>query len=280
MVRPIQKLLEATQEAGRGNLDINLEYGPNNEMKTLVEGFNAMVRNLKQHQRDLAEMSQKAAWAEMARKVAHEIKNPLTPIQLSAEHLLRVYADRRGDFELALKESAAYIISEVENLRKIAQEFLESSKESPLHLELVDIREIIQETLGPYKNMLSDRIDIKEAYAGLPPLCLGDKSKLKMAVRNIIINAIESIPGRGEIRLSINRSEDELTLEVRDTGQGMPPDVLARIFEASFSTKAAGAGLGLPIAKKIVEDHGGSIRIDSRPGRGTQVFVLLPVTKG
>ena len=276
IVAPIQKLLAATREAGRGNLDITLDYKPNDEMKMLMDGFNAMVRNLKQHQRDLAEMSQKAAWAEMARKVAHEIKNPLTPIQLSAEHLLRVYADRRGDFDRALKESAAYIISEVENLRKIAQEFLESSKEAPLHKELVDVREVIQETLAPYKNMLSDRIAIRETYEGLPPIFLGDRSRLKMAVRNIIINAIESIPGQGEISLSVRRSEEALTVDVQDTGQGMPPDVLARIFEHQFSTKATGAGLGLPIARKIIEDHGGSIRIESQLGRGTRVFILFP----
>ena len=276
IVAPIQKLLAATREAGRGNLDITLDYKPNDEMKTLMDGFNAMVRNLKQHQRDLAEMSQKAAWAEMARKVAHEIKNPLTPIQLSVEHLLRVYADRRGDFDRALKESAAYIISEVENLRKIAQEFLESSKEAPLHKELVDVREVIQETLAPYKNMLSERIMIQETYEGLPPICLGDRSRLKMAVRNIIINALESIPGSGEIRLTVRRSEGALTIDVQDTGQGMAPDVLQRIFEPQFSTKATGAGLGLPIAKKIIEDHGGSIRIESRPGLGTEVFILLP----
>jgi signal transduction histidine kinase len=276
IVAPIRRLLDATQEAGRGNLDIQLEHKPNDEMKTLVEGFNAMVRNLKRHQRDLAEMGQKAAWAEMARKVAHEIKNPLTPIQLSAEHLLRVYSDRRGDFEQALKESTAYIISEVENLRKIAQEFLESSREAAPRREPVDMREILDEVLAPYRKMLSDRITFQESYDDGPPVCLGDKSRLKMAVRNLIINAIESIPGRGRISLTVARSGEELTLEIRDTGSGIRPDVLRRIFEPSFSTKPSGAGLGLPIAKKIVEDHGGSLHLSSRPGAGTRATIVLP----
>jgi signal transduction histidine kinase len=280
IVAPIHKLLDATREAGRGNLDIHLEHKPNDEMKTLVDGFNAMIRNLKQHQADLAEMSQKAAWAEMARKVAHEIKNPLTPIQLSAEHLLRVYTDRPGDFAQALKESTAYIINEVENLRKIAQEFLESSREAPLRREPVDIQEVVAEILAPYKKMLSDRIALRETYTDSLSVCLGDKSKLKMAVRNIFINAVESIPGRGEIALAVSRTEEGLRLEVRDTGQGMDKEVLARIFEPSFSTKATGAGLGLPIAKKIIEDHGGSLRIDSRPGRGTRVVIILPAGEG
>lgn len=276
IVGPIGRLLDATREAGRGNLDIHLEYRPKDEMKTLVDGFNAMIRNLKQHQADLAEMSQKAAWAEMARKVAHEIKNPLTPIQLSAEHLLRVYTDRRGDFGQALEESTAYIISEVESLRRIAQEFLESSREAPLRRDAVDVPEVVREILAPYKKMLADRIALKESYAEDLPPCPGDKSKLKMAVRNIIINAIEAIAGRGEIHLDVGPDADGLRLEVRDSGPGMAPEVLEHIFESSFSTKAAGAGLGLPIAKKIIEDHGGSIRIESGPGRGTLVRIILP----
>ncbi len=275
IVAPIRKLLDATREAGRGNLDIRLEHKPNDEMKTLVEGFNAMILNLKQHQHDLAEMSQKAAWAEMARKVAHEIKNPLTPIQLSAEHLLRVYADKRGDFGRALKESTDYIISEVENLRRIAQEFLESSREA-VRRDPVDLRDVARETLAPYKIMLAGRIEVLESYGDVPLVCRGDKSKLKMAVRNLVINAIESMPGRGELELALGRSETDVRLEVRDTGTGMDKETLGRIFEPSFSTKAAGAGLGLPIAKKIVEDHGGSIRITSEPGRGTKVTILLP----
>lgn len=276
IVAPIRKLLDATREAGRGNLDIHLEHKPNDEMKTLVEGFNAMVRNLKQHQHDLAEMSQKAAWAEMARRVAHEIKNPLTPIQLSAEHLLRVYADGRGDFGRALKESTDYIISEVENLRRIAQEFLESSRETAPRRNPVDIRDVVRETMAPYKIMLAGRVDIRESYGDSPLVCSADKSQLKMAVRNIIINAIESMPGRGELTLSLGRSRERLALDIRDTGLGMDEETLGRIFEPSFSTKATGAGLGLPIAKKIIEDHGGSIRVSSEPGRGTRVDIHLP----
>ncbi|MBM3297403.1 MAG: HAMP domain-containing protein, partial [Candidatus Aminicenantes bacterium] len=132
IVTPIRKLLDGTREVSLGNLEVSLEHKPDDEMQTLFQGFNTMILSLRQHRRDLAEMSQKAAWAEIARKVAHEVKNPLTPIQLSAEHLLRVYEDRRSDFGSALKQSVSYITSEVENLRKIAQEFLEVSRDAAL----------------------------------------------------------------------------------------------------------------------------------------------------
>jgi signal transduction histidine kinase len=276
IVTPITKLLEGTKEVSLGNLEIRLEHKPHDEMKTLIDGFNAMIQSLKEHQQELAEMSKKVAWAEMARKVAHEVKNPLTPIQLSAEHLLKVYEDKKGDFEKALKESTAYIISEVENLRKIAQEFLEISKETTLKREYFDLRTVIQETLAPYERILAERIKFKEIYVGTNFDCTGDKSKIKIVLRNILINAIEAIRGKGEIELKTCKEANTLILEICDTGIGMEKDILEKIFEPYFSTKAAGTGLGLPITKKIIEDHGGTIQISSEPKKGTKVTIKLP----
>ena len=277
IITPIKKLLAGTREVSLGNLEISIEHKSRDEMKTLVDGFNAMIKNLKRHEQELAEMSKKAAWAEMARKVAHEIKNPLTPIQLSAEHILQVYEDRKGNLEKALKESASYIISEVENLRKIAQEFLEISKESGLQRELFDLREIIEETISPYKKMLSQRIKFKERYEGEGFAFEGDRSKIRIALRNIIINAIEAIRGKGEIGIKLIREKENFELEIKDTGTGMEKDMLEKIFEPYFSTKDVGTGLGLPIAKKIIEDHGGSIQVSSELKKGTTVAITFPV---
>jgi len=132
VVKPINQLIRATQEVGLGNLDIRVEHQARDELRNLVDGFNTMVENLKAHQKELAELSQRVAWTEMARKVAHEIKNPLTPIQLSAEHILKVHADRHPDFDRVLQESISYIISEVENLRRIAAEFMTIAREAGL----------------------------------------------------------------------------------------------------------------------------------------------------
>ena len=135
IIVPVRKLLAGTREVGLGNLEVTIEHRSRDEMMTLIDGFNTMIRNLKAHEQELAEMSKKVAWTEMARKVAHEIKNPLTPIQLSAEHILKVYEDKRGDFDTALKESMSYIISEVENLRRIAQEFMEIARDTTVRKE-------------------------------------------------------------------------------------------------------------------------------------------------
>ena len=271
IVTPIHKLLAGTREASLGNLDFTLEYKGEDEMKTLIDGFNAMIKSLKDHQQELADLGKKAAWAEMARKVAHEIKNPLTPIQLSAEHLLRVYEDRRGDFDQALRESISYITGEVANLRRIAQEFLETSREPVSHESRLAFDELVRETVQPYKNLLEERIRFRESVEGDGFALSGDRAKLKIALRNLLTNAIESIRGKGEIRIRLARREGWLSLQIEDTGIGIERDILARIFEPYFSTKDVGTGLGLPIAKKIIEDHGGTIDIASEPGQGTRI---------
>jgi nitrogen fixation/metabolism regulation signal transduction histidine kinase len=276
IVRPIQKLLAGTREASLGNLDFAIEYGRQDEMKTLIDGFNAMIRNLKDHERELADLGKKAAWAEMARKVAHEIKNPLTPIQLSAEHLLRVFEDQREDFEPALRESLSYIVSEVDNLRRIAQEFLELSRVTSLTKEVFDLREALGEVVSPYRNVISERIRFRELFEGENFPVEADKSKIKIAVRNIFINAVEAIRGRGEIEIRLRAEKENLVLVIRDSGIGMAKDLVERIFDPYFSTKDVGTGLGLPIAKKIIEDHGGTIRVESEVQKGTTITISLP----
>ena len=276
IISPVKKLLAGTKEVSLGNLEISIEHASHDEMKTLIDGFNTMIKNLKKHQQEIAELGKKAAWAEMAQKVAHEIKNPLTPIQLSAEHLLRVYEDKRGDFEVALRESTSYIIREVENLKKIAQEFLELSKETSLTKEQFDLKEAVEDVISPYKKMLSERIKFREIYEGGSFPVSADKSKIKIAFRNIFINAIEAIRGKGTVEINLAPEKEHLLLMIKDTGTGMTKDLLDKIFEPYFSTKDVGTGLGLPIAKKIIEDHGGSIRVDSEIGKGTIIIIRLP----
>jgi len=276
IVVPVRKLISGTREVSLGNLEVRVEHLTRDEMKTLIDGFNAMVQSLKSHRQELAEMSQKVAWAEMARKVAHEIKNPLTPIQLSAEHILKVFEDRRGDFEKTLRESISYIIGEVENLRRISQEFMEIARDTTLRKEDCDLRKILEETLEPYRRLLSSRILFEEAFEGDDFVYRGDPGKLRTAFRNVIANAIEAIRDGGRIFLRLKKGDGRMTIVVEDSGPGMSPEVLGRIFEPYYSTKPSGTGLGLPITKKIIEDHGGSVRAESAPGKGTVVTIILP----
>jgi len=276
IVVPVRKLISGTRAVSLGNLDVRVEHLSRDEMKTLIDGFNAMVQSLKSHQQELAEMSQKVAWAEMARKVAHEIKNPLTPIQLSAEHILKVFEDRRGDFEKTLRESVSYIIGEVENLRRISQEFMDVARDATLRKEDCDLRNILEETIEPYRRLLSSRIRFDEAFEGDDFVYRGDPGKLRTAFRNVIANAVEAIRDGGRISLRLTKGDGRMMIVVEDTGPGIPPEVLDRIFEPYYSTKPSGTGLGLPITKKIIEDHGGSVRAQSILGKGTVVTIVLP----
>jgi signal transduction histidine kinase len=276
IIVPVRKLLAGTREVGLGNLEVRIDHDSNDEMMTLIEGFNAMTKNLKAHEQELAEMSKKVAWTEMARKVAHEIKNPLTPIQLSAEHVLKVYEDNKGDFDRALKESMSYIIGEVENLRRIAQEFMEISRDTILRKDPVDVAEVLEDTLRPYRRLLSERIRFKVVYSGRDLRTRGDAAKLKTALRNIVANAVEAICQKGEVSVAGAREGAKLRIVIRDTGFGMSRETSERVFDPYFSTKDSGTGLGLPIAKKIIEDHGGTIQISSELRAGTAVTIELP----
>jgi nitrogen fixation/metabolism regulation signal transduction histidine kinase len=276
IIVPVRKLLAGTREVGLGNLEVHIEHRSHDEMMTLIDGFNTMIRNLKAHEQELAEMSKKVAWTEMARKVAHEIKNPLTPIQLSAEHVLKVAEDDRGDLKKALKESMSYIISEVEHLRRTAQEFMEIARDTTVRMEPVDLRRILEAVLQPYRRLLSERIRFTVVAEGEDFRARGDADKLKTAFRNVVANAVEAISQRGEMTVTIGRRGQVLTVAVRDSGPGMSRETAERVFDLYFSTKDGGTGLGLPITKKIVEEHGGTIRIATEPGRGTTVTIELP----
>ena len=276
IIVPVRKLLAGTREVGLGNLEVTIEHQSRDEMMTLIDGFNTMIRNLKAHEQELAEMSKKVAWTEMARKVAHEIKNPLTPIQLSAEHVLKVYEDKRGDLDKALKESMSYIIGEVEHLRRIAQEFMEIARDTTVRKEPLDLKAILDEVLQPYRRLLAERIRFKIVAEGEEFRACGDAAKLKTAFRNVVANAIEAISQRGEVAVTIGRKGRVYSIVVSDSGAGMSRETADRIFDLYFSTKDAGTGLGLPITKKIIEEHGGTIRIASEPDRGTTVTIELP----
>lgn len=276
IIVPVRRLAAATREVRLGSREVRVEHRSRDEMMTLIDGFNAMVGDLRAREQELAEMGRKVAWAEMAGKVAHEIKNPLTPIQLSAEHLLRVYEDRRGDFDRALRESLSYIIGEVENLRRIAQDFMDLARDETLKKDDVDLDGLVEETVEPYRRLFPSRLAFRIERGGGDFRCRIDASKMKTVLRNLLINAIESIGKRGEIVVALSRDGGTIVLEVRDSGAGMDEATREKVFEPYFSTKASGTGLGLPIARKIVADHGGTIRVASAPGRGTRVTIELP----
>jgi signal transduction histidine kinase len=208
--------------------------------------------------------------------VAHDIKNPLTPIQLQAEFLKRVHADSGAPLGAVVDHCVATILSQVNLLRSIASEFSSFASSPVARFAPTRLSEIVHEVLAPYEAALPDRVQLRvEEAPGIPELWL-DRGLLGRALVNVIENALHAMRGGGTLVVGTHPFEGGVTIVVRDTGVGMEPDALERLFEPYFSTKATGTGLGLTIAKRNVELNGGTIAVTSAKGRGTEVTITLP----
>jgi signal transduction histidine kinase len=226
---------------------------------------------------DLMRKNQLEAWAEMARAIAHEIKNPLTPIQLSTEHLERLLRDRGQLPSSELESCLENVIRQVKALRQIAAEFSAYAKLPDLKIRLTDPVEFLRETAAPYRAAPPDGVIIQERLEPCPAVPM-DAKALSRAVINLVENALQSMSGGGTLTLetAADRGGGWVRMTVRDTGKGLSPEVRRRLFEPYFSTKSSGTGLGLAIVKRSVEAHGGRIEVHSAENEGTAFHILLP----
>jgi signal transduction histidine kinase len=273
---PVSRLTRATRRIARGDLDARVAATSSDELRRLVEDFNHMAADLKRQRTELERTQRLEAWADMARQVAHDIKNPLTPIQLSAEHARRVNLDRGRPLSPILDECINAILGQVRLLRQIASEFSSFGSSPVAQLAAVDIGAVVDEVIEPYKTGLGERIDVRvEKAAHLPALML-DRTLITRALTNVIENALHAMPGDGTLAVATAAADGAVHVTVTDTGVGMDREALGRIFEPYFSTKATGTGLGLTIAKRNVELNGGTIEVASERGAGTTVTITLP----
>jgi signal transduction histidine kinase len=276
---PVNRLTRATRRIARGDLDARIAATSSDELRRLVEDFNSMAGDLQRQRGELERTHRLEAWAEMARQVAHEIKNPLTPIQLNAEHLRRVHTDRGEPLSPVLQECVATILTQVKLLRQIASEFSSFAGSPTAKPASVDVPEMLHEVVAPYRVGLATRIrfdvDVPEK---LPPVYI-DRTLISRSLTNIVENALHAMPGTGTLSVMARADDHHVRIRVADTGVGMDAEALARAFEPYFSTKASGTGLGLPIAKRNVELTGGTITVSSERDRGTTVELMLPVAR-
>jgi signal transduction histidine kinase len=275
---PISQLTRATRHIARGDFDARIAVRSSDELRRLVDAFNGMAAELKAQRDQLEKTHRLEAWAEMARQVAHEIKNPLTPIQLSAEHLRRVHADRGEPMGPVLEGCVTTILGQVRLLRQIAAEFSSFASSPTARRQPVDPVALVHDVVEPYRVPLAGRIALDNAVAPPLPLVVIDRTLAGRALANIVENALHAMPRDGRLRLASRVEEPWLVIDVEDTGVGMDEDALARVFEPYFSTKSTGTGLGLPIAKRNIELSGGTISVRSRKGAGTIVTIRLPLT--
>ena len=274
---PISQLTRATRQIARGDFDARIVVRSSDELRRLVDAFNGMAAELKAQRDQLEKTHRLEAWAEMARQVAHEIKNPLTPIQLSAEHLRRVHADRGEPLGPVLDGCVTSILGQVTLLRQIASEFSSFASSPTARRQPVDPVRLVHDVVEPYRAGLQGRIRLQNDIVPPLPQVLVDRTLASRALANIVENALHAMPGQGRLRFSARVEDAWVAVEIEDTGLGMDEEALARAFEPYFSTKSTGTGLGLPIARRNIELSGGEIFVHSEKGRGTTVTIRLPV---
>jgi signal transduction histidine kinase len=274
---PVRDLTRATGRVAAGDFTTRVAAPVGDELGRLGDAFNSMAEELERQRADLERSNRLAAWAEMARQVAHEIKNPLTPIQLSAEHLRRVFGDPRHDFGRVLETCTATILEQVKSLREIATEFSAFARPPAQSPEDVALGALLDRVTSRYRRVMPEGVSLSlETAPELPPV-RGDRRLLERAVVNLIENALQAVGDAGSIRVGLRVEGQSALVEVEDSGPGLDTEARARVFEPFFSTRSAGSGLGLALVKKIAEDHGGSAALRSEPGEPTRASLRLPL---
>ena len=273
---PVNRLTRATRAVARGDLGVRITPTSSDELRRLMQDFNRMAGELQRQRGELERRHRLAAWAEMASQVAHEIKNPLTPIQLHAEHLRRVHEDRGAPLGPVVRDSTATILGQVTLLRRIASDFSSFAASPTAQPGRVPVPALLEDVLGPYRRGLGERVRFALETPALVPDVFVDRPLAARALTNVVENALHAMPGTGTLTVRVSEEPGMVCIALADTGVGMDEEALARAFEPSFSTKMTGTGLGLPIAKRNVELSHGVIDVASAPGRGTTVTVKLP----
>jgi two-component system, NtrC family, nitrogen regulation sensor histidine kinase NtrY len=278
--RRLGDLAGGAARVAAGDLDRQLIERGRDEVSELVRAFNRMTSDLKDSKQKLLAAERIAAWQEIARRIAHEIKNPLFPIQTSIETLRKVYAKKHPDFDEIFNESTSTILEEVTRLKNIVTEFSQFARLPKPKLAPCDLAEVVPQVFSLY----GDGAVKLEAVlpAGLPPV-LADREQLTQVLVNLIKNAREALTGRPEPRVRVEAevvtSERLMRISVSDNGPGFDGDVAGQIFTPYFTTKgqAGGTGLGLAIVQRIVAEHGGRVEARGAPGEGATFIVHLPL---
>jgi two-component system nitrogen regulation sensor histidine kinase NtrY len=276
---PLQRLTAATRRVASGDLDVVLPAGRmEGEIGELTTAFDQMVRDLRTMRGEQARIERELAWKEMAQQIAHEIKNPLTPMRLSIQHLRRIWNDRVADVGPVLESVTATVLEQIDALSRIASEFSHFARMPRRNLVELDVASVVNEAVQLFAQ--EERIIFEVQRENELPRITADQEELRRAFINVIRNAIQATDGPGRIAITLQRTGKHVEVRFTDFGRGIPEAIRERVFEPRFSTKTDGMGLGLAIVKKSIDDMGGNVTLKSVEGEGTVVTFRLPVPAG
>ncbi|MFC1581306.1 ATP-binding protein [Candidatus Neomarinimicrobiota bacterium] len=272
ITKPLQRLLTATLEIAQGNWSTRVRESRFSPLNDLILSFNSMTGELLANRNKLIQAEKESAWRDIARVLAHEIKNPLTPIRLSIDRLESKYQLNSSDIDTVFNNVKKVIREEVDNLQKLATEFSMFARlpeTHPVHYNVnTQLKEISEPYLNKAKFNFNLKNDIPEVYA--------DKNQMKQVFVNLIQNGIQSIENQGRIDLTTIETQDSLIIKIQDNGRGIDQKDLQKIFDPYFTKREKGTGLGLAIVKRIVDQHSGTINVSSIVGKATLFTLSLP----
>ena len=281
--RRVALLAGATRQVASGDLDAHVQTRARDELGDLARAFNEMVQRLRTSRERIAYLEKIGAWQQVARRLAHEIKNPLTPIQLAVQQLERKYPGGDEAFDRLLADACDIIREEVGGLRRLVVAFSAFAKLPEVQPERLDVNSLIDDFLRSRSEM-QERASVSWTPLEPAPTVWGDRMLIKHVLLNLVENAIQAAEEADtleslEVKVScqVLQGEEQLRLTVQDNGPGMPPDTAERAFDPYYTTKEHGTGLGLAIVKKIVLEHNGAISVQSAPGEGTCFTLDLPL---
>lgn len=274
VTKPLQLVNSKLKAMRIGGKNEKIEYHRKDEIGGLVKEYNEMVEKLEDSINQLAKSERESAWREMARQIAHEVKNPLTPMKLNIQFLLRsLQIEDPVEFKKRFKEVSGVLIEQIDNMASIAFAFSDFSKITVSRNEIFQISEILVNCVKIFENNGAHwECDIESGVR-----IFADKEQIHRVFVNVLKNAEQSIPEEreGEISVTLRRQGKEVEVRIRDNGTGIPPEIWNKIFDPNFTTKNSGTGLGLAISRRIVEDMGGKIGFTTS-GEGTEFYILLP----
>lgn len=282
MTANLDRLVEGAQAAARGDLHHRVSMRSKDEIGELAHSFNAMMEDLETSKERLVLAERIAAWQEIARRLAHEIKNPLTPIQMSVETMRKSKSKNHPSFDEIFDESTVTILEETARLKRIVSEFAEFARMPKPMLMPIDLSEAVTNCLGLYQGAIPIERDLSDS---LPPI-LADRDQLSQMLLNLLENARDAVQSRpsdskpGRIAITTRTSErgDRVVIAIEDNGPGIPDHVKDKLFTPYFTTKQGGTGLGLAIVHRMVTDHGGRIAVTDPPGGGARFVLEFPAS--
>ncbi len=280
VTRPVRKLAEGAREVSEGNWGAHVDVRGRNEIGQLALAFNRMTQQLSEQRERLVQAERVAAWRELARRLAHELKNPLFPLQTTVENLQRAKEQNFDQFEEVFRESTGILLAEIENLKNIVGRFSDFAKMPQPELAPVNLNDVVRAIVKLFESQFS--------AVGRPPITMelhleenlptiqADAALLRRAIENLVLNAMDAMPAGGVLMLRTTREDGGVNLEISDTGSGLTPKECERLFTPYYTTKQHGTGLGLAIVQSVVSDHGGRISVESETGVGTSFHIHLP----